>query len=351
VLHTGDMVSGRWGQDREGTGIFGPTTTFAQRAEAVARAADLYYAQNKTWWAEHGLSPHFGVGDHEVGDIGSSGVVIGSTFKARALPVWRDAWARAFTAGGTKYDAHPPGEHAKTAYATMIGDVGLVSLDPFTKPASDVRVRISDTQMHWLDATLDHLRDQGARFLLVQCEVPARPTTRHSHSSTLTLENGGDLWQLLAEHDVDLLLTAEFHEISTRSDDGTTPVQVIHGGQMYRGNVNYLVINTFADRMELELKRMSGRETGTGKIWAPSLRRATDGLQMFPGARIVGTMTIHTDGSVSDRTGEMTEAPLPSDRWPGSLHRSIGLPCRAGEWCGGTTPWNDPWAIWKGHPN
>jgi hypothetical protein len=314
VLHTGDMVSGRWGRDREKTGIFGPTTTIAQRKRAVARAANMYYRQNKSWWAKHDLHPYFGVGDHEMGDIEPSGVMVDRRFKTQAFSAWRDAWARAFTDNGSRYDSHPRGQHRKTAYATMIGDVGFVSLDPFAKLVSGIHVRIGNRQMRWLDTALDDLRDQGARFLIVQCEVPAVTPVRQSHSSRLTLGNGDDLWQLLAEHDVDLLLTAEFHELNTLSNDGATPVQIVHGGQMYRGNVSYVVIHTFDDRMELQLKRMYGRQTGTGKLWAPSLVRATDGLRMYRGARVVGTMTIHKDGSVSDRTGEMREtAAHPSD--------------------------------------
>jgi hypothetical protein len=307
VFHTGDMVSGRWGRDTENTGIFGPTRTMAQRERAVERAADMYYRQNKSWWAKHDLRPYFGVGDHEVGDVEPSGMIVAGDFRSRALSVWRDAWGQAFTDNGTRYDSHPPGQHRKTAYATMIGDVGFVSLDPFTQLVSGVHVRIGNRQMRWLGQALDDLRDQGARFLIVQCEVPALNTIHQSHSSRLILQNGEDLWQLLADHGVDLLLTAEFHELSTHTNQGATPVQVVHGGQLYRGNVSYLVINAFDDRMELQLKRMYGEQTGTGKIWAPSRVRATDGLRMYRGTSDVGTMTIHDDGSLSDRSGYLTE--------------------------------------------
>lgn len=39
VFHTGDMVEGRWGIDREGAGVFGPVRTRAQRRRAISRAA------------------------------------------------------------------------------------------------------------------------------------------------------------------------------------------------------------------------------------------------------------------------------------------------------------------------
>jgi hypothetical protein len=308
VLHTGDMVSGRWGKDPDRTGIFGPVRTRAQRKRAVERTADLYYRQNKSWWAQHGLYPHFGIGDHEVGDIGRSGVVDKDRLNARALSTWRGAWARHFTYGGTKYAMHPTeGAHRRTAYATMIGDVGLVTLDPFVKRDGKVRVRIARRQLRWLHTALHDLRDQGAKYLVVQCEIPAVGPNRHSHTSHLTLENGDRLWRMLEAHRVDVLLSAEFHDMTTRSNHGTTPVQAVHGGQLYRGNASYLVIDTFDDRMELQLKQMSGKQTGTGKIWAPARPRATDGVQIYRGARVVGTMTIHADGSLSDRTGYLTE--------------------------------------------
>lgn len=62
VFHGGDMVEGRWGVDRRGTGVFGRVNTFTQRQDAIRRAGDLYYSQMKARWAAHGLYPHFGVG-------------------------------------------------------------------------------------------------------------------------------------------------------------------------------------------------------------------------------------------------------------------------------------------------
>jgi hypothetical protein len=308
VLHTGDMVRGKWGTDPDGTGIFGPVRTTAQRKRAIVRAADLYYQQNKSWWATHGLHPHFGIGDHEIGNVSRFGVIKAHRFKARAFSTWRGAWARHFTNGGTRYALHPPdGAHRKTAYATMIGDVGLITLDPFVKRNGQVRVRIARRQLRWLHTMLHDLRRRGARYLVVQCEIPAVGPNRPSHTSGLTLENGGRLWRMLEDHRVDVLLSGEFHAMTTHSSRGTTPVQVVHGGQLYHGNANYLVIDTFDDRMELTLKRMSGKQTGTGEIWAPGHPRVPDGVRMKRGARVVGTMTIHADGSLSNRSGRLAE--------------------------------------------
>jgi hypothetical protein len=308
VFHTGDMIDGRWSRDTDMKGIFGKETTLAQRTRVVERAAEFYYRQNRGWWARHGLAPHFGLGDHEVGDVGRSGVIPGGGFKYTAFSTLRRAWARQFTGDGSRYAWHPPsGQHRRTAYATMIRDVGFVNLDPFVKTHNGVHVRIGGLQMRWLAHTLDDLRERGARFLIVQCEIPALGPNHASRSSHLILANGDRLWRLLKRHDVDLLLSAEFHQLTTHSDGGTTPVQVVHGGQLYRGNVSYLVINTFDNRMELQLKRMNGRPTGTDELWVPTPAGTVNSVRMYRGARVVGTMTIHDDGSLSDRTGHMTE--------------------------------------------
>jgi hypothetical protein len=314
VFHTGDMVGGRWSRDPDMRGIFGAESTLAQRMRVVERAADFYYRQNRNWWARHGLAPHFGLGDHEVGDVGPSGVIPAGRFNFSALSTLRRAWARQFTGDGNRYAWHPQsGQHRRTAYATMIGDVGFASLDPFVKTHDGVRVRIGRLQMRWLAHALDDLRQQGARFLIVQCEIPALGPNRPSHSSRLVLENGDRLWRLLERHDVDLLLSGEFHDLTTHSDGGTTPVQVVHGGQLYRGNVNYLVINAFRNRMELQLKQMRGRPTATNEIWTPTRPRSINGVRMYRGASVVGTMTIHDDGALSDRTGYMTEGMSPRE--------------------------------------
>ena len=309
VFHTGDMVSGRWGIDVDGTGIFGPVGTLAQKRRAIKRAAALYYGQNKRRWADHGLDPYFGVGDHEVGDMPSSGVFGPKRLQSRAAPTWRNAWARAFTDDGDRYAWHPPyGQHRKTAYATMIGnDVGFVSLDPFARRDDGMHARIGTVQMRWLDETLRDLRQRGARHLLVQCETPALGPNRGSRSSRLVLENGAQLWRLLDRRGVDVLLTSEFHEVTTRTDGGETPVQVVHGAQLYHATANYLVIRTFHDRIELELKRMTGKKTGRRRFPTVNRPRPIDGIRMYRGAQVVGTMTIHRDGGLSDRSVFLTE--------------------------------------------
>jgi hypothetical protein len=84
-------------------------------------------------------------------------------------------------------------------------------------------------------------------------------------------------------------------------------VQVVHGGSLRRGKVNYLVITTFADRVELQLKRMRAEVHGTSTLWAPSRHRAPRHITVSPRTKQVGTLTIHADGSLSRRSGYLRE--------------------------------------------
>jgi hypothetical protein len=82
VLHQGDQVEGRWGQDCDGRGVFGPVRTFAQQVDALTLAGNIYYSQIKRFWGDHDVL--FGMGDHEIGDISPSGIVPPGTFTYQA---------------------------------------------------------------------------------------------------------------------------------------------------------------------------------------------------------------------------------------------------------------------------
>lgn len=307
VLHTGDMVEGRWGEDYDGRGVFGPVGTFRQKNNALKLAADVYYPQMKAMWARHGLQPHFGIGDHEYGDIGRSGLVSPDDFRYRALGTWRWRWAKHFTGRGTKYSRHPrKGQHARTAYAQRLGDLGLITIDPVLKRPNGTHVRVSQTQRAWMREVVLELRANGVRWIAVQCEVPARGPNRARGSSRLLLENADAFWNLLIDLDVDLLLSAEYHAMTTHTNGGRTPVQVVHGGSMRGAHANWLVIDTFDDRLELQLKAIEGDVTGAWKIWSPSRHRAPSRIAMGQ-ATSVGTMVINADGSTSRRTGYLRE--------------------------------------------
>ncbi|HSJ43845.1 MAG TPA: metallophosphoesterase [Euzebyales bacterium] len=310
VLHTGDMVEGRWDVDASGSAMFGPVETRAQRRAAVRRAGDHYYPRMRRWWQRHGLTVYAGLGDHEVGDMSHVGVLRSHRFKAQELDVWKRTWARHMArdaTGGPRFRMRPVGtQFERTAYATRLGDVGLVTLDPFMRRHDVVRVRIGARQLQWLDRVLRRLRRTGARHLIVQSEIPALGPNRRFASSGLLLDDGRRLWRMLRAHDVDLLLSGEYHAPTTHSDRGTAPVQVVHGGRMVNARVSYLVITTFKDRIQVRLKEMGGR-VGGGRLWSSWHAHVPARITMGQYAVVDGTLTIDADGRLSHRSGYLRE--------------------------------------------
>ena len=306
-LHTGDMVSGRWGVDRTGAGVFGPTATYVQRRRAMRRAGDLYYRQNLSWWTGNGIPAsrvHFAMGDHEYGEIKADGGITAEQYRMRADYRW--AWHDRFVIG-RGYRRLREGQQQHTSYAKMLpGRVGLVTLDPVMAYNGRFHMRVGADQLRWLRSTLGALRADGARWLIVQVETPMIGPNRRSHSSGLLLENGEYLWDLAKNQGVDLVLAAEFHNVTTRSTRGRAPVQVVHGDQLYRGEASYLVIDVFDDRLQLAVRTMRGTVDRWKEFWAPAWR-APGVLRMPSYAQTVGRATLHADGRLTNRSGPLTE--------------------------------------------
>lgn len=307
-LHTGDMVSGRWGVDPDRVGVFGPTRTYEQRRRAMRRAADLYYRQNLSSWTRNGISAsrvHFAMGDHEYGEIGANGQITTEQYRMRAdyRRSWNDRFIR-----GRGYRRLGEGQQRHGSYAKMLpGRVGLVTLDPVVAYDGRFHVRIGGPQVRWLRSTLAALRDDGARWLIVQVEPPMIGPNHRSHSSGLLLENGRFLWGLAANHGVDLVLASEFHAVTAHSAGGRTPLQVVHGDQLYRAEANYLVIDVYDDRLELALRTMRGTRDQLYQFWAPAWARAPGVLRMPTSSQTVGRATLHADGRLTGRSGPLTE--------------------------------------------
>ncbi|MGH8868085.1 MAG: metallophosphoesterase family protein [Actinomycetes bacterium] len=321
VFHTGDQVEGRWGIDVDHTGIFGPVGTETQKKAAVTAAGNAYYGEMKRSWAARGFTNGVdffpGVGDHEIGDMGRAtdhvGLIGPHSFKYRAFETFLGAWARSYTASGTKYTSRPRGsQHEGTAYAVRLGDLLLVTVNPMWKRQDGVHARIGGAQLEWLDTRLAAARAHGVRHILVQCEIPVLDPNRVSGSSEILLEGRRDsaFWKTLVRHRVDVLLAAEFHDMTTYTNDGTTPVQVVHGASMRHARANYLLIREYPKRLELELKQLTGTVTDTDRLWQTDTSRPPRALQMSPGATVVGTMTIDKTSPtpvLRNRTGYLRE--------------------------------------------
>jgi hypothetical protein len=264
-LHTGDMVGGKWGvdHDRPRAGIVGP-----------------------------------------YGNVERDGVP--RTHQYKLIRDFRAAWRDHFVAG-RGYRRLTEGQQRHGAYATVLpGRVGLVTLEPLLRTNGRLVARIGPRQEAWLTRTLRALREDGSRYLIVQSEVPLLAPNRARHSSRLILRNVERIYDICARAGVDLILSGEFHAITTTTDRGRTPVQIVHGGQLYRAHVNYLVIDVFDDRLEITAKGMTGTRDRPSAFWAAHRQRAPGVLTMKRETTLLGRATLR-DGRLINRSGYLTE--------------------------------------------
>ena len=288
VLHQGDQVDGRWGQDCDGRGVFGPVRTWAEQVRALRLAGNIYYSTMKPFWGDHDVL--FGMGDHETGDIPPAGRVRPGTFTYRAHRYWNRVWR----------DHYGP-----SRYASRRGRVGIITLDPIKKTTRGIVARISDSDLDWTRDRIAHWRANGVQWFLVQTEIPAIGPNRGIATSGLLLRNGDKVWRRFAKMGVDLFLAAEFHDATTHTHGGMTPVQVVHGGRHLRAS--WLVIDEFDDHLGLTLMASHGTREGSGTIWNTACQAGLPRHPLHGTPEVIGTMTIHADGTLSDRTGRLQE--------------------------------------------
>lgn len=162
VLHTGDMVEGRWGQDVDGAGVFGPVGTYKQKAAALQLAGDTYYRFYRQYWT--GLDVLWAQGDHEVGDLTATAPRPG-TFRYSGHEQWNSVWRSHFGA---------------IRHADRRGAVGVITLDPIVKWKRGILPRIPTAHLDWLRKQVDGMRRDGVRWIIVQSESPPSVRTRAS---------------------------------------------------------------------------------------------------------------------------------------------------------------------------
>jgi hypothetical protein len=291
VLATGDMVGGFWGVDRDGTGIFGPVDTLQHKAQAVIHAGHAYESTVRDEAAAHGLVLYPGMGDHEMGNFGTRGVLSPDRFPAQAHWAWVRAWTDVF--GRRPY-----------YHVTLPGSVELWTLQPFHQSADgSVSAVIGRAQRRWLTKSLDA---STARWKIVQSEIPpySSPGFTGFSTSGTHLLNAGQVYRLLARHGVDLLLCAEFHEVDALQRQGLP--EIIHGGALGRGRVNYLTIDVYRQTLRITLSRMAQAAVDkTETLWMPSQRnRPALHITMPSGATVTGHLTVSHDG-ITSADGEL----------------------------------------------
>lgn len=288
VLHTGDLVEGRWtryARPAEGR-PFGPVDREWQQRRAIERAGDVYYPWLADFWSGHEVL--WAMGDHEIGDIASNGVIPPDNPKYRWHATFKDSWRTHL------------GRWGKSQYAVRQGPVAVITLDPFHRWKQGVIAVVSKSDRAWLRDRVAGLRADGARWVIVQCEIPTRTDNNRRGSSGLRLRNGPQIDRLLGALDVDLYLTAEFHADTIHTNAGRRPVQIVHGGS--EGRASWLNITVHDNRLDLELWESVGGHTGTAKLWAMSDARAWAQPRVGDPRR-TGSATLWRSGDLTRRTG------------------------------------------------
>ena len=273
VLVSGDMVMGRW----------------SQSSDHLWAMADTFYTGWVRRMEAHDLEPYVVVGDHEVGDNPWPPP------KARLIPSYRQAFEKYLD-----MPANGPPGYKKRTYWIRNRNLLVVALDVFeTDESGSMRVGVSDQQFAWFERVLE--RHQDVQHVVVMAHVPILPGWRARSSSRLTLPGGVEsgVWQTMAEHDVDLYLCGEVHDISMQQRDDI--LQVVHGSQPSNVNeFNYLVVTVYPGRLDLQIKKISttleGPRDGTLDPYGvdPYRERIVrlTSKQKQQGFSTVGTMTI-----------------------------------------------------------
>ena len=303
VLVAGDLVMGRWGKDRLGTGNFGPLGTRAERRAAVRRAATLYLRAWRQRFSRRGLDFHAALGDHDIGDNPWQGPA-GSwpEFKRKNLDRWKTSFYRHIVEP-QGYRRSPDGPAAGTAYAVRLhSEVLLVTVDVFKRTKSDVLVKLDTEQLDWLDRVLTRANDDGIDWVIVQGHTPVLGPVRVAGSSGLMYQGGkrSAFWKTLAKHDVDLYLCGEVHAVTARRLRGVT--QISHGG-VYPGPVNFMTGRLFADRLELATHAFEVTSDRSATLWQTATTRFPPVGVVHGDTSVTGTMVLRPDNQVVSRTG------------------------------------------------
>ena len=312
VLVAGDLVEGRWGRDDEGTGLFGPVHTDAQRAAAVRRAANFYYAAYVQRFAERGLTLHAALGDHDIGDNDWNDDNHWTTFKREHLALFKRMYAKYLTSkpdGEPRYSDRPfRTSFAHTSYAVRLSpDVLLVSIDEFHRRDGDVHLEVTGGQLAWLRNTLRQARADHVPWVIVQGHNPVLYPVREVSSSGGHIEGGerSPLWRTMARYGVDLYIDGEVHATTMRRADGLT--QISTGGLLYRGQATYMLARVYDDRIQLDVRQVPGDEGGS-KLWQTTGLRTRGGTRWEGGPSLsIGSMTLTADGRAVNQAGLLQE--------------------------------------------
>lgn len=275
TLHTGDQVQGRWHNNavKPTRHVFGTRRTASERRRHITVAGDTIYPWLNRWFPADTL---WAIGDHEIGDIGSTGVIPPSDLRYKAHSRFVDVWRK---------------HHGPSFYQRDLGPATVVTLHPFVKWRRGILPRIATSQLNRARRLVNRA-DREGDWVIVQSEIPAVGPNRAKGSSRLLLGNGRRVIRALSR--ADLFLGGEFHAPTLRITSG--PVHIVHGGTY--SHPEWLWIDVFADQLRVTARRSETLLVGTANIWAPTGPLANRQPRAGP-PRTVGRAVIMRDGLAS----------------------------------------------------
>ncbi len=289
LMVAGDLVMGHW------------DAPAWNDQDTIAKYSARYYSAWKERMRAHGLTYYTAIGDHEVGDNPWR-----SEKKWKAVPMYKEAFARHLS-----MPQNGPEHMRGTAFWWRHQDVLFISVDVFEEgegKQGHIQAGVTGRQLQWFKEVL--LNQADARHKIVMGHTPVLSPVRKWSSSGLILTGGrqSEFWQTMRQHEVDLYLCGEVHAITCTERDGI--MQIAHGGLIgYNTRTNYLVVDVFADRLQLELKEIDMLPSGP-HLWQTKNNRPLEKVAISPenrrlGFRPVGRLTIDKTTSTRwiDRKG------------------------------------------------
>lgn len=250
---SGDLVMGRWHNEKDKPGIKG-----------IEHFASRYYPAWKARMDAHKLKYYTSIGDHEIGDNPWS---YNDALKNVA------AYKNEFR-NHMQMPLNGP-EHMKgTSFFWKHKNVLFISVDVFEEGSSNqgkIRTGVTGKQLEWLNRIIE--QNQEVDHIIVIGHAPVLGPVRKWSSSGLMVEEGKDseFWQTMAENKVTLYLCGEVHAITCTERDGIQ--QIAHGGLIgYNPRINYLVVDIYPEKLELTIKELDIVPKGE-KLWQPGNNR------------------------------------------------------------------------------
>lgn len=279
LIVPGDLIMGHWHAEKEFLGVAG-----------IERFAARYYPAWKARLEAHDLKYYTAVGDHELGDN-----PWGYKDAARNVASYKQQFREHMG-----MPLNGPEHMQGTAFFWRHKNVLFISVDVFEAGESNqgvIRTGVTGSQLEWMERVIEDNRDVD--HLIVMGHAPCLGPVRQWSSSGLMIADGREstFWKALAKHQAALYLCGEVHAITCTERDGVQ--QIAHGGLVgYNTRTNYLVVDVYADRLELVIKEIDLLPSGK-KLWQPGQNRPLEKVDIAPevqkrGFIEVGTLIIDT---------------------------------------------------------